>query len=357
MPNALPLLDRADQAGTPGCSDPTQTPSRRRILVTGGAGFIGSHTAIALMRAGNDVIVVDEMNDYYDISIKEDNVRLLEQAAQRPGQFVFHRGDVADRAFMERLLVTENVEIVIHLAARAGVRASIENPDIYVHSNVHGTTVLFDLAHKYKHQIKHVIYASSSSVYGGNVKVPYSESDRTDDAVSPYAATKKACEVMAASYANMFQIYLTGLRFFTVYGPRGRPDMAPFKFVDRVASGKPIDKYGDGSSSRDYTYIDDIVQGILACLDRPQRFPHVHHTIYNLGNSSPISLNDFIALVERVVGRKALIRQLPEQTGDMKCTFADVDKAKSELGYEPHTSLEAGLKHLYAWWVQKYGRN
>jgi UDP-glucuronate 4-epimerase len=291
------------------------------------------------------------LNDYYDPSIKQENLERLKRFAN----FTFYQLDICDREEMARIISEHKVESIVHLAARAGVRYSLENPDVYVHSNILGSTVIFDLAGKFK--LKHVVYASSSSVYGSNVKVPFKETDCIDNCVSPYAGTKKATETMAAVYSKLFkQVSFTGLRFFTVYGPRGRPDMAPFKFVDRIMRGCPIDKYGTGLSSRDYTYIEDIVDGIVKSLMRPyqQGFEECDHRIYNLGNSSPVSLNEFIALVEKVTGKQALIKQLPDQPGDVDKTFADIGKAQQELGYTPKTSLEKGLKELVKWYRAKY---
>lgn len=226
---------------------------------------------------------------------------------------------------------------------------------MYVQSNVMGTTILLELAKQFR--IQHVMYASSSSVYGLAEGIPYAETLRTDDPVSPYAATKKACEAMAACYASLYRMHVTGFRFFTVYGPRGRPDMAPFKFIDRVARGLAIDQYGNGDTSRDYTYIDDIVDGILKSVDRAQRQPTIFHSVYNLGNAHPVLLRDMIQTVEKVVGRQAVIKYLPDQKGDVPCTFADVSKAHRELGYQPKVSLEEGLSRFYTWWKSFYGNN
>lgn len=333
------------------------------ILVTGGAGFVGSHTAHKLLLDGHRVVVIDELNDYYDISIKLENLALLRSTASDvygdSSLFQFYHGDVCDRQLMEKIIEQEHIDAIIHLAARAGVRASIEIPDEYVKSNLGASTIVFDIARKYN--IRHVVYASSSSVYGANKKVPFSELDSTNNVVSPYAATKLACEAMATAYASMFKYHITGLRFFTVYGPRGRPDMAPFKFVDRIARGKSIDQYGDGSSSRDYTYVSDIVDGIIAALGRPfDKQGHVKtsaplHTVYNLGNSNPVTLLQFINTIENAVGKNAIIKRKPMQMGDVDRTYADLTKSHNELGYSPKVSLDQGMSHLVEWWRSHYG--
>ena len=332
------------------------------VLVTGGAGFIGSHTAHKLLLQGHRVVVIDELNDYYDINIKLENLALLRDVARKvngdSSLFQFYHGDICDRELLEKIMQDEGVDAIVHLAARAGVRTSIDDPDVYVHSNLLGSTVIFDTARKFN--VRHVVYASSSSVYGANKKVPFSESDSTDNIVSPYAATKKACEAMATAYSSMFKYHITGLRFFTVYGPRGRPDMAPFKFVDHIARGKSIDQYGDGSSSRDYTFIDDIVSGIVSALARPfdsagRIKPNAPlHTVYNLGNSSPVTLLQFIATIEKAVGRKAIIKRKPMQMGDVDRTYADLRKSSLELSYSPKVSLEQGMQHLVEWWRSRY---
>ncbi|KAJ3193098.1 hypothetical protein HK101_005420 [Irineochytrium annulatum] len=318
-----------------------------KILVTGGAGFIGSHTAEQLLARGDNVVVVDEMNDYYDLSQKEENLRILSRQALRSKcTFRFYKADVSDRAAMGRIFEEEHFDVVIHLAARAGVRPSIADPFLYVQSNVMGTTTLLDLSHK--HAIKNFIYASSSSVYGGNTKVPFAESDPTEHPISPYAATKKACELMASTFAHLYGLNVTGLRFFTVYGPRGRPDMAPFMFMRRVSLGIPIDRFGDGTSSRDYTFIDDIVSGVLAAVDRPHKC-----AVFNLGNSNTVTLGRFIRVVEESVGRRAVINVKPDQPGDVKTTFADLTLSEAELGYQPRVSIEEGMRRLAEWFAER----
>ncbi|XJO74039.1 hypothetical protein BDV3_004918 [Batrachochytrium dendrobatidis] len=311
-------------------------------LVTGGAGFIGSHTAEALLLRGDSVIVVDEINDYYSINQKQHNLDALCAAALRSkSAFKFYQGSCQDESFMANIFEAEHIDIVCHLAARAGVRPSIR-------ANVTATVNLLELSRQ--HNISNFVYASSSSVYGKNTKVPFAETDRTDYPVSPYAATKKTCELMATTYNHMYGLPTTGLRFFTVYGPRGRPDMAPFLFVDKISRGIPIDKFGDGTSCRDYTFITDIVSGILAALDRPSQ----KAAIYNLGNSATVSLNDFIHVIEETVGKKAVIHSLPDQLGDVFRTYADLTLSERELGYQPTTDIRAGMRLFVDWYQTAY---
>jgi UDP-glucuronate 4-epimerase len=349
---------------------------KKTVLVTGGAGFIGSYTAEALLARGDDVIIVDELNDYYDVTIKEDNLQMLidkyeyieltdgadiapqekRKYPKEKGKLSFYQVDICNREAMSKILEDEakngrKITHICHLAARAGVRYSIENPDVYVHSNVQGTLVLLDLAREYK--VYNFVYASSSSVYGNNEKVPFSETDPVDHPVSPYAATKRAMELLCSTYNHLYEIPMAGLRFFTVYGPRGRPDMAPFKFIANISRGQKIEKYGDGTTSRDYTYITDIVQGVLAAIDK--QFAKME--IFNLGNSNTVTLNRFIEVVEEVVGKKALIRPMPLQPGDVPRTYADLTKSKKLLGYEPKVSIEQGLKNMADWYKLWYGKS
>ncbi|KAI8924201.1 hypothetical protein BC831DRAFT_466558 [Entophlyctis helioformis] len=309
------------------------------ILVTGGAGFIGSHTAESLLSQGHAVVVVDEMNDYYDLRQKQANLDILAQTAARSGAFYrFFRGSCEDASFMARVFDESPVRIdrVCHLAARAGVRPSIQDPHLYVQANITATLTLLELARQ--HKIANFVYASSSSVYGQNAKVPFAESDRTD---SP------ACELLASTYSHLYGIPVTGLRFFTVYGPRGRPDMAPFMFVDRISRGIPINQFGDGTSCRDYTYISDIVAGIEAALARPSPTP----AVFNLGNSATVSLSEFIAVIEESVGREAVIRRLPDQPGDVPRTFADLTLSSAVLGYKPTTDIRTGMRQFVQWYA------
>jgi len=319
-------------------------PADSSVLVTGGAGFIGSHVAEHLLRRGERVVIVDEMNDYYDVAAKEANLDAV-RAAGGANVRIF-KGDICDVAFLEaRVFPTCPMpRRVVHLAARAGVRPSIDDPQIYVKTNVEGTTRLLELAAKRGNDA--FVFASSSSVYGGSKKATFAETDAVDLPVSPYAATKKACELLAYTYHHLYGMHVAALRFFTVYGPRGRPDMAPLKFVDRVARGETIDKYGDGSSARDYTYVDDVVDGVLRALDRPRGYQ-----VYNLGNGAPTRLDDFIKLVEVNLGKRALINQKPDQPGDVPRTCADISKASALLGYDPRTPFPDGIRKLVAWYV------
>ena len=322
-------------------------PSRtgKTVLVTGGAGFIGSHVAEVLLSRGDRVVVVDEMNDYYDINIKRANLEALQK--KHGGLVSVHEGDVCDANFIGKVFEEEKPKYVVHMAARAGVRPSIDDPFVYVHSNVEATTRLLDLARK--HGNESFVFASSSSVYGGSKASLFSEDDVVDHPVSPYAATKKAKELMAYTYHHLYGLNIAGLRFFTVYGPRGRPDMAPFKFVDRVARGVELQRYGDGTSSRDYTYIDDIVDGTVRALDRP-----LGYQIYNLGRGDSTSLNEFIEIVEEKVGKKAIVRVLPDQPGDVPRTCADISKARRLLGYNPQTPFAEGMAKTVAWYQNEY---
>jgi UDP-glucuronate 4-epimerase len=320
----------------------------KKVLVTGGAGFIGSHVAEALLERGDSVVIVDEMNDYYDVAIKEANLELLRRRFK--SKLTIYKGDICDEGFMKNIFDTERPEWVCHLAARAGVRPSIDDPYVYIHSNIVGTTLLLQLSHQYG--VQNFVYASSSSVYGGSQSTYFSEHENVDNPVSPYAATKKACELMAHVYHDLYKLNVTGLRFFTVYGPRGRPDMAPFKFIDRISRGLEIQQFGDGSSSRDYTFIDDIVDGILRSLDRPYPFQ-----IFNLGKGSGTSLGDFIRLVEKYTKRKAIVKILPDQPGDVPYTCADISKARNLLGYTAGTSFEDGIRKTVDWYQKAFSQD
>jgi UDP-glucuronate 4-epimerase len=322
----------------------------KKVLVTGGAGFIGSHVAEYLLDRGDDVVIVDEMNDYYDVSFKEANLALLqEKVGNQKHRLSIYRGDICDESFMMDLFEKECPTWVVHMAARAGVRPSIQDPHIYIHSNIRGTTNLLELSHKFG--VENFVFASSSSVYGGSSSTYFSEDENVDNPVSPYAASKKACELLAYTYHHLYNINVTGLRFFTVYGPRGRPDMAPFKFIDRVSRGLELQQFGDGSSSRDYTYISDIVDGIIRALDRPHPYE-----IFNLGKGAGTSLKDFIDLVQKYVGKKANIKIMPDQPGDVPYTCADVSKAYRLLGYRAQVPFEEGIKKTAAWYSEAFGK-
>ncbi|MBU0461229.1 MAG: SDR family NAD(P)-dependent oxidoreductase [Nanoarchaeota archaeon] len=312
-----------------------------RILVTGGAGFIGSHVCDELIKRGDEVVCIDSFNDYYNPRIKEQNIKqLLSNKA-----FHLFRTDILDANGMSDIFDKHKIEKIIHLAARAGVRPSINNPHLYQEVNIKGTLNLLELAKE--HKIKNFVFASSSSVYGGNTKVPFSENDLVDRPVSPYAATKKAGELLCHVYHHLYGLNVSCLRFFTVYGPRGRPDMAPYKFIKWVIEGKPIVRFGDGRTKRDYTYIADIVQGVISALDKNFGFE-----IFNLGNSEPIELNDFISLIEKITGQNAKINELPVQLGDVDMTHADITKAKKLLDYNPTTRIEEGMEQFYDWYTE-----
>jgi UDP-glucuronate 4-epimerase len=298
--------------------------------------------AVSSSRRGDHVVVVDEMNDYYDLRLKHYNLSIL-KSSYDSSKLAVYSGDICDDAFLEDVFEREGISHVIHLAARAGVRPSIHDPSLYVRTNVDGTSKLLDLARRY--DIQNFVFASSSSVYGGSLKSVLSESDVVSRPVSPYAATKITCELLAFTFHHLYGLNATGLRFFTVYGPRGRPDMAPFKFIDRIARGVPIQQYGDGTTSRDYTYITDIVTGVVLALDTP-----LGYEILNLGNGRPFELSRFIGIVEEAVGAAAVIELLPDQPGDMDRTCANIDKARALLGYSPQVSFEEGITRTVDWY-------
>ncbi len=310
----------------------------RNLLLTGGAGFIGSHVCEALLAEGCEVTVLDDYNDFYDPALKEGNLAAVANRIE------IVRGDLRDQALIERTFASRGFDAVIHLAARAGVRPSIADPRLYFSTNVDGTLNLLEACRT--RGIGNFIFASSSSVYGVNRKVPFAESDLIERTISPYAATKLAGEQLCSNYSHLFGIRCTCLRFFTVYGPRQRPDLAIAKFTRNILDGKPIPQYGDGSTARDYTYIDDIVHGVLAAARHTQTSPF---EIFNLGGSATNTLSQLIRLLEESLGKKALIEYLPDQPGDVPRTFADVDKARRLLGYEPSTPLAEGLRKYAAW--------
>ena len=311
---------------------------KTKILVTGGAGFIGSHLCEALLKEGADLVVIDDFNDFYDPAVKEANL------AEIISDITLVRGDIRDAALVDSLFEKHRFEFVFHLAARAGVRPSIADPKLYFTTNIDGTFNLLDACRHFG--TGRFVFASSSSVYGINRKVPFSESDPIERTISPYAATKIAGEQICSNYAHLFGIRCACLRFFTVYGPRQRPDLAISKFTRSILAGEPIDRYGDGSTARDYTYIDDIIQGILAAARHTDQSSF---EIFNLGGSATTTLNELIAMIGETVGREPVIRQLPDQPGDVPRTFADVDKARRLLGYEPRTPVTLGLKRYAEW--------
>ncbi len=309
----------------------------QHAVVTGAAGFIGSHFCEALLAGGWRVTGMDAFDTFYDPAVKRRNVA----QCLKHERFALREADIRDAAAVDRVL-GGGVDAIVHLAARAGVRPSIEQPLLYQDVNVHGTGVLLEAARKFN--IPRFIFASSSSVYGNNRKVPFAESDNVDFPISPYAATKKAGELLGYTYHHLFGINVSCLRFFTVYGPRQRPDLAIHKFARLIEAGKPVPMFGDGSMMRDYTYIDDIVAGVMAALERCNGYK-----IYNLGNASPVSLSDLIAAIEHALGKKATIQKLPPQPGDVDRTFADITLAQTELGYSPRTEFRAGLAEFVKW--------
>lgn len=312
------------------------------ILVTGGAGFIGSHVCERLLAEGVNVSCVDNFNDYYSPKIKEDNVKWICRN-NKNNNFALYRNDITDLDALQPIFQKSKIDAIIHIAARAGVRASIENPLVYVRANVEGTLNMLEMARKFA--VKKFIFASSSSVYGLG-KVPFSEEANVDNPMSPYAATKAGAELLCKSYHNLYKIPTACLRLFTVYGPRGRPDMAPFKFMKLLLDGEELPVYGDGSSKRDYTYVGDIVNGIISALKKDMSFE-----IINLGNSNPVDLSSFISILERHTGKEARTRQFEEQKGDVPITYADISKARKILGWEPKTSLDFGIKKMVEWYI------
>jgi UDP-glucuronate 4-epimerase len=320
-------------------------------LVTGAAGFIGYHTCRTLLDRGEAVVGIDDLNDYYDPSLKEARLRLLQEYPA----FTFHRADIAERAAMEKIAAQHaDVTRIIHLAAQAGVRYSLVNPYAYTHSNIEGQLVMLEFARHLK-QCEHFVYASSSSVYGSNEKLPFAIEDRVDHPVSLYAATKKAGELMAHCYSHLYKIPSTGLRFFTVYGPWGRPDMAAFLFVKAILEGEPIKVFNHGDMRRDFTFVDDIVGGILAVAGKAPEGPGVPAKVYNIGNHRSEPLTRFISVIEACLGMKAKIVFEPMQAGDVKETFADIQPLSNDFGFHPSTAIDEGVPRFVAWYREFYG--
>ncbi|MFA6512078.1 MAG: NAD-dependent epimerase/dehydratase family protein [Patescibacteria group bacterium] len=315
----------------------------KSVLVTGGAGFIGSHVTRTLSERGDSVVIIDNFNDYYDPQIKEDRISVFLKEYNP----TLYRVDFSEREALIPLFQKHQFDSIVHLGARAGVRASIEDPYIYTQANVFGTLNILEMARQFK--VPQVVLASTSAVYGGNKKIPFSETDPVDKPISPYAATKKATELMAYTYHHLHKLQCTCLRFFTVYGPWGRPDMALFKFTKNILADQPIDIYNNGKHQRDFTYIDDIVAGILAAVDNP--FPY---EIINLGNSHTEDLLHFIEIIEQVLGKKARRNLLPMQPGDVEKTYADITKAKQLLHFEPKTRIDEGIKNFINWYREYY---
>ena len=323
------------------------------VLVTGAAGFIGFHVATALLTRGEQVVCVDNLNDYYDVRLKQAR---LAQLTGRNG-FTFHRADIADQDAMNAIARDDGpFTSVVHLAAQAGVRHSIVNPMSYVHSNLVGHTVILELCRRME-GLEHLVYASSSSVYGGNTNLPFSVEDRVDAPVSLYAATKCADELMSHCYSHLYGLPTTGLRFFTVYGPWGRPDMAAYLFTDAILAGRPIKVFNYGDMRRDFTYIDDIVDGVLRVLDRPPAEDRSGppHNLYNIGNNRPEALLQFIAVLEDALGRKAEKELLPLQPGDVPETAADISAIQNDTGFSPTTPIAKGVPK-FVYWYREYHR-
>jgi len=331
-----------------------------KVLVTGAAGFIGFHLTLALLERDDEVVGIDNLNDYYDPALKQ---LRLDEIAKHPkcSNFEFIKADISDRVFMEQLFSDHSFDVVVNLAAQAGVRYSLENPHAYVESNLVGfVNILEGCRHS---KVKHLVYASSSSVYGMNVKQPFSTDDRVDYPISLYAATKKSNELMAHTYSHLYNIPTTGLRFFTVYGPYGRPDMAYYKFTKAILNGEPIDVYNNGVMKRDFTYIDDIIEGVVRVMDKtPTPNENKYSTakppyhIYNIGNNNPVTLRDFISAIEEACGVKANENLLPMQPGDVPITYADIDQLTSITNFRPTTHIDQGLRVFVSWYRRHVSR-
>lgn len=332
-----------------------------KLLLTGAAGFIGFHTAKQLLERGDEVVGLDNLNAYYDPTLKAARLAILE----RQGNFRFVKFDIADRTAMQELFERGKFQRVVHLAAQAGVRYSIENPHVYVQTNVTG--FLHVLEGCRQHGVEHLVYASTSSVYGANTRMPFTEGQNVDHPLTLYAATKKSNELMAHSYSSLYRLPTTGLRFFTVYGPWGRPDMALFLFTRNILAGKPIDVFNAGHHQRDFTYIDDIVQGVVAAVDKvavpdlewnsdapDPSTSYAPYRIYNIGNQRPVTLLRYIEVLEQCLGRTAQKNLVPMQPGDVPDTWADVEALARDVGYRPSTPLEQGVKHFVDWYLEYY---
>ena len=334
----------------------------KHIMITGVAGFIGSGLALRLLERGDAVYGIDNMNDYYDVSLKEARLARIKDYER----FTFAKIDISDRPAMERLFQENKFDAVMNLAAQAGVRYSIENPGAYVDSNLVGFgNILEGCRHS---GVGHLVFASSSSVYGANTKLPFSEQDNVDHPVSLYAASKKANELMAHSYAHLYNLPCTGLRFFTVYGPWGRPDMALFKFTKGIVEGQPIPVFNKGNMVRDFTYIDDIVEGVIRAIDNVAKpdpmwngekpncaTSYAPYKIYNIGNNQPVELMKYITTLENCLGKKAELNLLPMQDGDVPATYADTDALAADVGFKPATSIESGIARFVDWYKEYYG--
>ena len=334
----------------------------RKILVTGAAGFIGYHLCSRLMEQGDRIVGIDNINDYYEVNLKLNRLKQIEGKRN----FTFIKLDITDREGMHKLFAKEKFDVVVNLAAQAGVRYSLINPYTYIDSNINGfINILEGCRH---HEVKHLVYASSSSVYGANTKMPFSVHHNVDHPISLYAATKKANELMAHTYASLFRIPCTGLRFFTVYGPWGRPDMALFIFTKSIVEGKPIEVFNHGKMKRDFTFIDDVVEGIVRVIDKiPESNPKwdggspdsatsfAPYRLYNIGNNNPVDLLRFVDVLESCLGKKAERKLLPLPAGDVPATYADVDDLMKDVGFKPATPIEVGIKKFVEWYKAYYG--
>lgn len=335
-----------------------------KILVTGAAGFIGFHLVRRLIEQGNEIIGIDNLNDYYPVSLKYarlrecgiDENKIIQGhvvESSKYAKYRFIRMDIEDKESIQNIFAIERFDIIVNLAAQAGVRYSIENPYTYVRSNIIGFLNLLEAARL--NQVKHFVYASSSSVYGGNITVPFSENDRVDNPVSIYAATKKSDELMAHVYSKLYNLPTTGLRFFTVYGSWGRPDMAPMLFTHAILAGEPIKVFNNGNLSRDFTYIDDIIEGVIRVIDNIP-IVSVPAEIYNIGCGHPVQLMDFIHTLENTLGKKAQMIMLPMQKGDVYTTYADTSKLEQAIGYKAKTELKQGIEIFVAWYKRTYDK-
>jgi len=324
------------------------------VLLTGAAGFIGYHTALRLLDRGEEVIGIDNLNDYYDPRLKQARLAQL----QKRNNFSFHHADILDRAAMEAIAAAAPaLDRIVHLAAQVGVRYSLVNPRAYVDSNVTGQLVMLELARRLEH-LRHFVYASSSSVYGANAKLPFAVTDPVDQPVSPYAATKRAGELLSMSHSRLYRLPATGLRFFTVYGPWGRPDLSYYLFTKAILAGEPIRVFNRGEMKRDFTYIDDIADGVIAALDRPpEATPEGEppHRLYNLGNHRCEPLMRFIEVIEKTCGKKAKLDLQPMQPGDVRETYADIESSTRDLGFHPKISIDEGVPRFVAWYRDYHG--
>ena len=321
----------------------------KNILLTGAAGFIGSHLSKRLLLSGCKVIGLDNLNDYYEVSLKESRLAELEKY----DNFTFIKADISDKAAVDKIFADVKADVVVNLAAQAGVRYSIENPQAYIDSNVTGFFNILEACRA--NPVEHLVYASSSSVYGNSDKVPFSVDDRVDNPISLYAATKKTNELMAYTYSHLFGIPCTGLRFFTVYGPYGRPDMAYFSFTRKILAGEPIKLFNYGELERDFTYIDDIVEGIMRIIPSPpEKQNDARAKVYNIGNNNPVPLKEFVASIEEAIGVKAEIEYLPMQPGDVYRTYADISALQNDFGFAPKTDIRTGMKKFAEWYKSYY---